>query len=178
MNTLDAGLVLELIAQSNDAKVWCGESYIQKVSYISKTVLELPLSVPFVLYKRSPYSFELKALLMEMRANRLIMLAPEGSYGPSFVLVDNILTQGLRADVKMHSADIKKIVTHFASKSIADLEAFSTAIMFFALGHGNPERYPDELQRLLPALSRPDATATLEEAHEFLKRDRVPACSC
>jgi uncharacterized protein YwgA len=174
MDVNDAGMLLELIAQSRKIGNWCGESYLQKASYIAHVVLELPLSVPFVLYKKGPYSFELKNLLMEMRANRLITLTPEGRYGPSFVLLESTLTRTLRDLVAQHTAGIERLVRYLSRKDIAGLEAFSTAIMFWnqfqdATGH------VDELNRLLPTLSRSDAVATIEEAHEFLKRDQMHA---
>jgi uncharacterized protein YwgA len=175
MDNNDAGLVLEMIAQSNHVGGWCGDSYIQKVSYIAKAVLNMPLSVPFVLYKRGPYSFELKSLLLEMRASRLVMLVPDGHYGPSFVIIDNILTQRLRTNVSQYSASVARLVKDLSRKSIADLEAFSTAIMFWGSQQNNPDKYVDELNRLLPSLSRSDAAATVEEAHEFLKLEHAHA---
>lgn len=175
MNIMDAALVLELIAQSNRNEVWCGESYLQKVSYIAKTALKLPLSMPFLLYKRGPYSFELKALLLELRANRLVMLAPEGHYGPSYAVVDNVVMKQLRTHVGEHSEVVEPLVKCLSRKSIAELEAFSTAVMFWASQHEDADKYADELNELFPSISRPDAAATVEEARAFLKKDQVHA---
>ena len=69
---------------------WCGETHIQKTSYVAKCVEHVPFESEFVLYKHGPYSFDLNAVLNRMRSQGIITLVPQGSYGASYHLNERI----------------------------------------------------------------------------------------
>lgn len=63
---------------------WCGETHIQKATFLAQSVVSVPFGYEFVIYKHGPFSFDLGATLTAMRADGVLTLVPKGSYGPSY----------------------------------------------------------------------------------------------
>jgi uncharacterized protein YwgA len=72
-------LVGGIVRSLNAVGSWCGETHIQKTSYIAKHVKGVPLESDFTLYKHGPFSFDLNAVLNEMRSQNLLSVTPMGT---------------------------------------------------------------------------------------------------
>jgi uncharacterized protein YwgA len=170
--TLDYAVVGLIVRQLKVHGSWCGETHIQKTAFVAKEVLGVPLSVAFVLYKHGPYSFDLNGILGSMRADRVLALVPQGSYGPSFTSeppMDSVFRQFER-EIASISNRIESIARYFGPKNVADLERIATAI-FVTLKRPNDsaEIRASELNRLKPHIAIPVALSAVAEADQFLQ---------
>ncbi len=77
-------LVAYLVKQMRQSGGWAGETHIQKSLFFLKSMMGLPFSYDYVLYKHGPYSFDLHDDIGQMRANMILDIEIRGHYGPSF----------------------------------------------------------------------------------------------
>jgi hypothetical protein len=54
-------LAVELAKQLRAEGSWCGETHLQKATFIIQDMTKANLGYKFVLYKHGPYSFEFNA---------------------------------------------------------------------------------------------------------------------
>src|SRR5438067_2446564 len=64
---------------------WCGETHLQKATYLLQEVFLVPMAFDFVLYKYVPFSFDLRDELGSMLADGLLELLPVQPYGPKLI---------------------------------------------------------------------------------------------
>jgi uncharacterized protein YwgA len=70
MRRLQRAAILVLLAEKLKARgSWCGETHIQKATYILQDLLGVPLDLEYCLYKHGPYSFDLSDELVFLRAD-------------------------------------------------------------------------------------------------------------
>jgi hypothetical protein len=83
---LQRSVLLELAIQLKRNGSWTGETHVQKAAFLLRELLDIPVGFDFVLYKHGPFSFDLREMLNEMEAERLIRLE-EQAYpcGPKIV---------------------------------------------------------------------------------------------
>jgi uncharacterized protein YwgA len=54
-----AAILTRLIEQLRNGGSWCGETHVQKATFFLQELLNVPLSLDFILYKHGPFSFDL-----------------------------------------------------------------------------------------------------------------------
>src|SRR4051794_26143774 len=65
---------------------WCGETHVQKTTFLLQQLLSVDIGFEFVLYKHGPFSFDLRDALSEMVADNLLeSVVRQPGYGPSLV---------------------------------------------------------------------------------------------
>lgn len=164
-------LVGGIVDQLTKAGSWCGETHIQKTAYVAKTLKGLPLESEFILYKHGPYSFDLNKSLMHMAARGVLTLERRGHYGPSYRLNEPMWLALNRASQNVFesvSQTVEVVCKKLASKNVAELERFSTAIFvntnFSDLDRSEKIRKFVELK---PHVPRELAQSAFEEAAKF-----------
>ena len=66
-----AAILVTLAEKLRDQGSWCGETHIQKGTYLLQELLGVPLELEYCLYKHGPYSFDLSDELTSLRADRI-----------------------------------------------------------------------------------------------------------
>jgi uncharacterized protein YwgA len=169
---LDYAIVGQIIQRLKAYGSWCGETHIQKTAFVAKDVLGVPLSASFVLYKHGPYSFDLNGILGSMRADRVLALVPQGSYGPSFTIETAMATifQRFQNELNRFAPKIDRVASLFGPKNVADLERIATAIFVTLKSPSDSaEVRATELNRLKPHIAIPAALLAVVEADQFLR---------
>jgi uncharacterized protein YwgA len=155
---------------------WCGETHIQKTSYIAKHVKDVPLESEFTLYKHGPFSFDLNAVLNEMRSQNLLSVTPMGDYGSSFELNERLWSALNRAAgdaFDRYARTVQSLCEKLGRKRVAELERITTAV-YVAL------KFPElsakarvkKLTELKPHINYDFAVAAFDEARVFLAPER------
>jgi len=81
-----SAIILDLATELLKRGSWCGETHLQKATFLLQELLETPTGFQFILYKHGPFSFELRDSLVELAADGLmeyVVRSPQ--YGPSLL---------------------------------------------------------------------------------------------
>lgn len=155
---------------------WCGETHLQKATFILQELLGAKTGYEFILYKHGPFSFEVRDDLSMMQADGLLELVvrhPE--YGPSYLpteFADTFLKRFPKI-IGTHKAQIKFVAKNIGSKNVSELERLATAL--FILKHSkikSKERRAQELVRLKPHISEPDALLATKEIDRLTEQSK------
>jgi hypothetical protein len=123
-------VLLSFIECLKEKGSWCGETHIQKGTYVFQELLGVPLGFDFILYKHGPYSFDLKDELTSHMADGLLVLKPRPPYGPSILPGENsqnLLERFPRARQQFRR-QAEFVATHLAQRDVSDLERLATAL--------------------------------------------------
>ncbi len=108
---------------------WCGETHVQKTTYLSQELLGVPSKFKFVLYKHGPYSFEVSENLQGLIADQLVELASKPPYGPSLELSNS--AKYFASKIALYpelEEKVSFIAKKLGKKGVADLEKLATAV--------------------------------------------------
>jgi uncharacterized protein YwgA len=123
-------IILTLIDSLKNEGSWCGQTHIQKATYLLQEMTQVPIGFNFILYKHGPFSFDLSDELTAMRAEGLLMvdLKPY-QFGTSLCPTEK--GYGICKDYQKYtdtySKNIDFIAKEFSDKGVAELERLSTA---------------------------------------------------
>ncbi|MGC2141000.1 MAG: hypothetical protein WA620_05390, partial [Methylovirgula sp.] len=79
-----SALMVHVAKQLRSRGSWCGETHLQKATYILQDLSKKNFGYKFIIYKHGPYSFELNSDLTAMRAANIFEFQfPKEGYGPS-----------------------------------------------------------------------------------------------
>lgn len=151
--TEEWALIAKLVGSMKEKNQWAGETHIQKALYFLKTMLGVPCSYNFVLYKHGPYSFDLHDDLGKMRAHLVLDLEPRRPYGPSFRLgeLGERAISRVEEVVNAHGSQIEFTANRLGNLDVRTLERYATAhyvknehsdLDLTALGQAIVERKP------------------------------------
>ena len=162
-------VLAELAEQMRTRGSWCGETHLQKATYILEELMEVPLDYEFILYKHGPFSFDLRDELTAMRADGLLALLPQPfPYGPSLVATpaSQELRQRYPKTLKTYAKEIVFVADRLSSKGVNSLEKLATAIYVGLEEH--PDDPVERLTQLKPHVSKLEARAAVEEANSVI----------
>lgn len=149
-----------------DQGSWCGETHLQKGTYLLQSLFDIDSDYSFILYKHGPFSFEVRDTLSEMEADGLIeVVAREPGYGPSYLPANS--ASDFLARFPKTVERLKKPVDFVASwlgnKGVAELERLATALFIRLQEEGSLEERASKLVKLKPHIDASDAlSATCE----------------
>lgn len=167
-----AAILTELRDKLEERGSWCGETHIQKATFLLQEAAGVPLGLDFVLYKHGPFSFDLRNELTELRSDELIRLEPQAyPYGPR--LKATPLSTGLKAKfpktLAANAAMIEKVADFVGSRGVASLERIVTAVMLrLESPSDTPEDVGGALHGVKPHIGEVDAVSAVREADGFL----------
>ena len=123
-------LIAKLVGSMKERDQWAGETHIQKALYFLKSMLGVPCSYNFVLYKHGPYSFDLHDDLGKMRAHLVLDLQPRRPYGPSFSLgqLGERSIKRVEEAINGHVSQIEFGVNKLGNLDVRTLERYATAL--------------------------------------------------
>jgi hypothetical protein len=168
-------VVLSLVEKLRARGSWCGETHIQKASYLLEEAMGVPLHLGFVLYKHGPYSFELKDQLDQMKAMNLIKVAPQPyPYGPRIEedRAAEVLKKMYTKTADVYKDEVVKVADFLGSKGVADLERLATAV--FVIKETGDDVSAEAQAAILceykPHVERAMAESAILCAKEFLRK--------
>ena len=132
MNRLGRAAVLTQLADSllkNGS--WCGETHLQKSTYLLQAALGVPMDVDYVFYKHGPYSFDLHDELTSLRADGLFrMVSQPYPYGPKLVPTPEAesLTSKFPRTLAKYGDAIQTVSDFVGAATVSELERLSTAL--------------------------------------------------
>lgn len=172
MNRLQiAALVTDLVRRMRDNGSWCGETHVQKATYVAQQLAGVPLGFEFILYKHGPFSFDLRDELTSLRADGLLQLETQPfPYGPKFRVTDSAreLQERFPKTVAKHDGALDFVATQLADKQVDELERLATAL--FARAHfaeQSDHQRAEWIHQKKPHVSIDEALAALEEVDEL-----------
>jgi len=169
-----AALLTALVEKLREAGSWCGETHVQKATYLLQELLDVPIGFNFIFYKHGPFSFDLRDELTAMRADGFLKLQTRAfPYGPSLVATERsgALQQLYRRTLDRYDKQLGFVAEKVGSKGVSDLEQLTTAlyVTLEQLGRDTHER-AKRIHELKPHVSVPESRATIEE-FDAIKRE-------
>jgi hypothetical protein len=172
-------LLLDLIASLRDAGSWTGETHVQKCCYFLQEGLRVPTSFDYFLYKHGPFSFELRDLLDEMRADLLIDVEPRPPYGGMLAVTaaGRRLMEGFEPTRQRFRDQLDFVASALGDKGVAQLERLGTALYVQAEEPAaSLEHLAGQIHLIKPHVSEQQAQEALQEIQRLLgqaEADRV-----
>jgi hypothetical protein len=160
-----ASVVLTLGKELRSQGSWTGETHVQKATYVMQELLRVPTEFEFILYKHGPFSFDLRALLSSMEADRFIRWQPQHPYGPSMgpgESADQLLTQFPKKP-REYRTQIQFVALKLGSYGVADLEKLATALYVTHDTGGTPRERAARICELKPHISKAEAQRAMAE---------------
>ena len=169
-----SALVVSLVRALQEHRSWCGETHIQKALYCLQVAKQVPTNFDFILYKHGPFSFDLRDVLTEMRANGLLDMHQNYPFGPSLFPSDKgkMLIERFPKTVGSYKRAIDQIAETFGSRGVAELERLSTALYVtkeLVIESRDTEERAELLQKLKPHIPPAKAKEAVEEADTLLE---------
>jgi hypothetical protein len=155
---------------------WCGETHIQKATFLLQELLGVEADFEFILYRHGPFSFELRDELSSMQADELLELTVrcEG-YGPTYVPTSFSQTylERFPKTTARYLRQIEFVSDELGEKGVAELEKLATAL-FVASREGirDVELRAERLVELKPHISSTDALSASEQVDRLIKKSR------
>ena len=151
---------------------WCGETHLQKGTFLLQELLNAGSEYEFILYKHGPFSFELRDDLSGMQADGLLdLVARHPGYGPSYLLTADAeqFLDRFPKTVERFTRPVEFVAEQLGSKGVADLERLATAL-FIRIRNGttDAEDRAAELVRLKPHIPEVDALAATKDADQLI----------
>jgi uncharacterized protein YwgA len=167
MDTMERDAVLLKLSERLKAHgSWCGETHMQKATYLLQDMLHVPLGFDFILYKHGPFSFELKDEITEMRADTLLTLQEQPApYGDS-LLVAPLGTQMLdclKSDLSPYEKKIEYVAKIINNQGVKDLERLATAFYVRnTCGKSSQEEQVNQLRQFKPHITAEEARQAVQ----------------
>jgi uncharacterized protein YwgA len=164
-----AAVLTELARQLRRHGSWCGETHLQKATYVLQELMEVPLEFEFTLYKHGPFSFDLRDELTSLRADGLLALEPRPApYGPTLTATHR--SEELRARFTKtratYEGEIDFVADKLAPKGVAELEKLATAL--WVTFEDRQQDRPARINELKPHVSIEEARAAVAELDELV----------
>ena len=169
-------VILSLLDAMKRSDSWCGETHIQKCAFFLDRGLKVPLELEFVLYKYGPFSFDLRELLGEMRANFLIDLEPRAPYGPSLVVSESgeALMKRFPRTIRKNKGAIEFVANRLGGRSVAELERLGTVLYVRTEWPDlEADRQVQQLVQLKPHVQIEQAQDAVSEVDRLLQEART-----
>ena len=173
MNRLkNVTLISALLEKLGQNGSWCGETHIQKATYLLKELTHVPIDYEFILYKHGPFSFDLRDELTAMCADGLLeMRSRKAFYGPTLVCTQQ--SEGLRerypVTLKKYEKHMNFVAENVGNKPVSELEKISTALYVIReQGCGEIMQLAQNLNVLKPHIPLEEAENAIEAVKKML----------
>lgn len=166
-----ATILARLMRRLREKGSWCGETHVQKATYLLERLMNVPLGLRFILYKHGPYSFDLRNDLTGLQADGMVRVEPQSPYGVRIEPTERSahFEDLYRKVVEKYSDATEFIATALAHKGVSDLERLATA--FYVTDQMERGKAGDERAARLAALK---PHISLDEAkNAIVEVDRI-----
>ena len=162
---------------------WSGETHMQKAVYFLQELLRVRTDFDFVLYKHGPFSFDLRDVIGQMRAERLLEFRQQPyPYGPSLVVPaqqEEVLRRRFPNTLRRYADRLEFVASELGRRRVSELERLSTALYVTRQdSSASDNAKARQIVELKPHISYDDAlsalraVADLEQRAEPLRRQR------
>jgi uncharacterized protein YwgA len=163
-----AALLVSLAEKLRDHGSWCGETHIQKATYLLQELLHVPLDLEFCLYKHGPYSFDLSDELVFLLADGIFDQEKQPyPYGPK--LKPGEMARKIRElypkTLEKYEQNVSFVAENLGSGGVKTLERLATAL-FVTLEGKRGDSVEDRAARLHELKPH----VPLDEAREAIER--------
>lgn len=145
---------------------WCGETHIQKATYVLEELLGVPLDFGHVLYKFGPFAYDLRDELATMRADGFLDVEAVSGFGPRLAptaAADRQLLAKWPQTLGRYEKQLDFVAKHFGSKGVGELERLATALWVQKEApHANQQQQARRLHQIKPHVSIESASDALE----------------
>jgi uncharacterized protein YwgA len=165
-------VLLSLIKEMKTKGSWCGETHIQKAAYFLQELLEVPMSLEFILYKHGPYSFDLSDEVTAMRADNLLEYKARRPYGPSLFPTregQDFLDRYPKTLGK-YAEKVHFIAENIGKMGVADLERLATALYVTLNENGEVKSRESRIAELKPHIKIDEAAEAVRKV-DVMRRD-------
>jgi uncharacterized protein YwgA len=163
-----SAVILDLARKLLRSGSWCGETHLQKASYLLQQLLGIDTEFEFILYKHGPFSFELRDTLAEITADGLLEnVVRQPGYGPTVVLTSDgkEFLERFPKTLRRYERQVEFVADHIGDKGVSELERLVTAVYLNAQSSGSSlEERADKLVQLKPHISVYEAREAFREA--------------
>ena len=171
-----AALVTRLIGLLREKDSWCGETHIQKATLFVQDLMKVPLGFDFILYKHGPFSFDLRDELTSLRADELVRLEPQWSFGPRITLTERseYIQDISSKTLKKYNDCIAFVVDKLGAKNVTELEGLATAFFLKQRAEAGVsiDDRSKQLTELKPHILPENAKAAVEEVDRIIEEAR------
>ena len=172
-----AALLSSLARELIEKGSWCGETHLQKATYLLQEVFAVPTAFDFVLYKYGPFSFDLRDEIGSMLADGLLELSPAQPYGPRLIPTDRSkqLEKQFSNVIAKYREPISFCAHRLGSLGVAELEKLATAL-YVTKEQGRDlkaKQRAKRLNELKPHISSKDAIEAINEIDQLLAQVEV-----
>jgi hypothetical protein len=129
---------------------WCGETHIQKATFLLQELLGVDAGFDFILYRHGPFSFDLRDELSLMQADDLLELCMrQQGYGPTYVPTSfsEEFLERFPKTASRYSQRIEFIADELNNKGVAELERIATS--FFIMNREGITETEERAERLI-----------------------------
>jgi len=177
MNRLQiAALLTYLVDRMRYYGSWCGETHVQKATYVAQQLAGVPLGFDFILYKHGPFSFDLRDELTSLRADGLLQLEPQPfPYGPKFKITPSArqLLEKFPKTINEHKNGLEFVAEKLSDKQVDELERLTIALYAKSnLSDQDDRELATWINQMKPHVSVDEALAALEQI-EKLKKEYI-----
>jgi uncharacterized protein YwgA len=165
-------VLLSLINEMRAKGSWCGETHIQKATYLLQELLKVPLGFEFILYKHGPFSFDLSDEITAMRADSLLQYQPREPYGPGLFPTEEsqeFLAQYPKT-LKNYANKIQFVAERVGTLGVADLERLATALYITFNENGLDVSRAERITQLKPHIRIDEARDAVRNV-DAIRRD-------
>jgi len=167
-----AALLSSLARELIEKGSWCGETHLQKATYLLQEVFAVPTAFDFVLYKYGPFSFDLRDEIGSMLADGLLELSPAQPYGPRLIPTDRSkqLEKQFSNIIAEYREPISFCAHRLGSLGVAELEKLATALYVTKeqAADVKAKHRAKRVRELKPHISSNDALEAISEIDQLL----------
>jgi uncharacterized protein YwgA len=167
-----AVILTALASKLREHGSWCGETHMQKSTYLLQDLLEVPMGFDFILYMYGPFSFDLRSELTALRADGLLDLEAKPPYGPQFspTKQSDLLREHFPKTMGTYKNRMDFVAKTFGNKKVGELERLATAVYLIKESNISSEEKQAKLMRIWkPHISENEARQALEQAKQIVK---------
>jgi hypothetical protein len=167
-----AAVLTELVEGLREHHSWCGETHVQKASYVLQELSGVELGYEFVLYKHGPFSFDLREELGDFVADGIIQYEPQPPpYGPRIAVTAE--AERVREIYPKTLARVAESIGYIAEKidgrGVVELERLATALYVTKESPGTVAKRARRLRALKPHVPEPASVKAVEEIDEIIQ---------
>jgi hypothetical protein len=172
-----AAILMRLVENLRERKSWCGETHVQKATFFLQELMQVPLEFDFILYKHGPFSFDLRDELTSLRADELLVLEPQWSYGPRISPTDRSdhIQRLFSKTLEKYASRISFVAQKLGPSDVSELERLATALFITnRAGAGVPaDERAELLTELKPHISRESAVRAVETVDRIVREAEI-----
>lgn len=167
-----AAVLAELVKRMREHESWCGETHMQKATYLLQELVGVDLGYGFVLYKHGPFSFDLREELGDLVGDGMIRYEPQQPpYGPRITVTPQAenVTNIYPKTIARHAKEVDFVAERLDARGVVELERLATAFYVTReAGEESVEARAQRLRSLKPHVSELAAESAVREIDQVI----------